>query len=127
LRAPDVYERRAGLLLAGCYGDFDGDGRRDYALLLASASGDKVLPHVFLARGGRYRVVVLDPVTDPYGFNEDPFSLAWSVLSKRPRSGVFEGFDDEKTTVVGDVIQVGWYGYAWRRKGERFEAIQVQD
>ncbi len=121
-----VYESRRGLLLAGCYGDFDGDGRRDYALLLASAAGDKVLPHVFLARGGGYRVVALDPVTDPYGFNQDRSLWPGPFCLKKPETGVFKSFDEE-TTVVGDVIQVGWYGYVWRRKAERFEALQVLD
>ncbi len=57
-------------LLAGCYGDFNGDGRRDYALLLQGAGGE-VIPHVFVAVPPRYRVFALPKVTDPYGYNED--------------------------------------------------------
>lgn len=121
-----VYKGRVGLLVAGCYGDFDGDGRRDYALLLASAEGDKALPYVFLARGTGYLVVVLDPVVDPYGFNRDRSLWPGPFCLKKPATGVFKGFDEE-TTVVGDVIQVGWYGYVWRRNVNQFEALQVID
>ena len=32
---------QGGGLLAGCYGDFDGDGRRDYALLLREVEARK--------------------------------------------------------------------------------------
>lgn len=121
-----MYEWRAGLPLAGCYGDFDGDGRRDCALLLASPAGDKVLPHVFLAREETHRMFALNPVTDPYGFNEDRFLWPGPFCLKKPETGLFEAFD-QATAVVGDVIQVGWHGYVWRPDAERFDTLQVLD
>ena len=85
-----------------------------------------MLPHIFLAREGGYRVFTLNPVTDPYGFNEDRFLWPGPFCLKKPETGLFEAFDEE-TTVVGDVIQVGWHGYVWRPGTERFEALQVLD
>ncbi len=29
--------------------------------------------------------------------------------------------------VVGDVVQVGWYGYYWSPDTMRFEAVLIQD
>ena len=55
----DVFERanppRVGALVAGCSGDFDGDGVRDYVVLLRRQIDGFFLPHVFLARGDTFR------------------------------------------------------------------------
>ncbi len=113
-------------LLAGCYGDFNGDGRRDYALLLRSAGGE-VIPHVFLAVPPRYLVSTLPKVTDPYGFNEDRTLWPGPFCHKKPASGQYKFLESGSVHVVGDVIQVGWYGYYWSPDTVRFEAVLIQD
>jgi hypothetical protein len=113
-------------LLAGCYGDFNGDGRRDYALLLQGAGGE-VIPHVFLAVPPRYRVFALPKVTDPYGFNEDRTLWPGPFCQKKPANGQFKFLESGSVHVVGDVIQVGWYGYYWSPDTVRFEAVLIQD
>ncbi len=112
-------------LLAGCYGDFNGDGRRDYALLLQGAGGE-VIPHVFLAVPPRYRVFALPKVTDPYGFSEDRTLWPGPFCRKKPANGQYKAFESS-VRVVGDVIQVGWYGYYWSPDAMRFEAVLIQD
>lgn len=84
-------------MLAGCYGDFNGDGRRDYALLLQGA-GAEVIPPLW---------------PGPYCRNKPP-------------NGQYKAFESS-VRVVGDVIQVGWYGYYWLPKTMRFEAVLIQD
>src|SRR2546425_10157643 len=113
-------------LLAGCYGDFNGDGRRDYALLMQGAGGE-VIPHVFLAVPPRYRVFALPKVTDPYGFNEDRTLWPGPFCQHKPANGQFKFLESGSVHVVGDVIQVGWYGYYWSPDTDRFEAVLIQD
>ncbi len=113
-------------LLAGCYGDFNGDGRRDYALLLQREGGE-VIPHVFVAAPPRYRVFALPKVTDPYGFNEDRTLWPGPFCQKKPADGQYKFLESGSVHVVGDVIQVGWYGYYWSPDTMRFEAVLIQD
>jgi len=113
-------------LLAGCYGDFKGDGRRDYALLMRAADGE-VIPHVFLAAPSRYRVFKLPRVTDPYGFNENRTLWPGPFCHKKPAGGQYKFLEGGSVHVVGDVIQVGWYGYYWSPGTKRFTAVQIQD
>ncbi len=112
-------------LLAGCYGDFNGDGRRDYALLLQGAGGE-VIPHVFLAVPPHYRAFALPKVTDPYGFNEDQTLWPGPFCRQKPPNGQYKAFESS-VRVIGDVIQVGWYGYYWSPKTMRFEPVLIQD
>ncbi len=119
-------DREPRPLLAGCYGDFDSDGRRDYALLLQGAGGE-VIPHVFVAVPPRYRVFVLPKVTDPYGFGEDRTLWPGPFCQKRPANGQYKFLESGSVHVVGDVIQVGWYGYYWSPEVKRFEAVLIQD
>lgn len=113
-------------LLAGCYGDFNGDGNRDYALLL-QGSGGEVIPHVFVAALPHYRVYKLPKVTDPYGFNEDHTLWPGPFCQKKPADGQYKFLENGSVHVVGDVIQVGWYGYYWSPEKREFEAILIQD
>ncbi len=113
-------------LLAGCYGDFDGDGQRDYALLLREVGGTKVIAHVFLARTPRYLVFALGRITDPYGFNEDPSLWPGPFCKRKPRSGRYRALDSE-IRVFGDVIQVGWYAYYWLPAEQRFQDVLIED
>jgi hypothetical protein len=113
-------------LLAGCYGDFNGDGRRDYALLLQGVGG-QVIPHVFVAVPPRYRIFKLPKVTDPYGFNEDHALWPGPFCQKKPPSGQYKFLESGSVRVVGDVVQVCWYGYYWLPDKMRFEAVLIQD
>jgi len=113
-------------LLAGCYGDFNGDGSRDYALLLQGTGGE-VIPHVFLAAPPGYRIITLPKVTDPYGFNEDRTLWPGPFCQKKPTSGQYKVLEGGSVHVVGDVIQVGWYAYYWSPDTMRFEAVLIQD
>ena len=58
-------------LIAGCTGDFNGDGQPDMALLMKRQRDGRILPVVFRSQGGRYEVTLIDHITDPYGFNEN--------------------------------------------------------
>src|SRR5512137_934931 len=61
----DVFEFTAattpGALVAGCAGDFQGTGSRDYVVLLRRGGDGRYIPHVFLARGRTFDVVKLAP------------------------------------------------------------------
>lgn len=117
---------QSGGLLAGCYGDFDGDGRRDYALLLREVGGTNVKAYVFLARSPRYIAVALGRVTDPYGFNEDPSLWPGPFCYRKPENGTYKALESE-IRVFGDVIQVGWYAYYWLPAEQRFQGVLVED
>lgn len=113
-------------LLAGCYGDFTGDGRRGYALLL-QGEGGVVIPHVFVAVPPRYRAFKLPKVVDPYGFNEDQRLWPGPFCLKKPAGGQFKFLEIGSVHVVGDVIEVGWYAYYWSPDKAGFEAVLVKD
>lgn len=125
----DVFEftggRQAGDLVAGCSGDFDADGARDYVVLLRRQTDGLYVPHIFLARGGTFQVITLEPHggTDWFG----PF------CSPKPHTGIFEGPDFEgqgegvRVRVFGDLITVGWSTYYWRPDLKRFDAILTTD
>ncbi len=113
-------------LLAGCYGDFDGDGRRDYALLLREVGGTKVIAYVFLARTPRYLAFPLGPITDPYGFNEDTSLWPGPFCHRKPENGTFRALESE-IRVFGDIIQVGWYAHYWLPAEQRFQGVLVED
>jgi hypothetical protein len=127
--AYDVFRLTSGQgsgLLAGCYGDFDGDGQRDYALLLREVGGTKVIARVFLARTPRYLVFALGPIIDPYGFNEDPTLWPGPFCQRIPTDGRYRALESE-IHVFGDVIRVGWYAYYWLPAEQRFQDVLVAD
>ena len=105
-------DKAADSLYAGCYGDFNADGARDYVLLLASA-GDrkKTRLEVFIHTHDGYRAISLGQgdVGDGY----IPRCI------RRPRNGVFHGLEDEVYQVIGDVVTYGWYSYFWEKDGFR--------
>jgi hypothetical protein len=127
----DVFELTTaaapGTLVAGCAGDFDGNGARDYAVLLRRAIDGRYIPHVFLAHGRTFRVVALEqPATDgPAWFG--PYCRA------KPSDGAFQvpDFDGKServsVPVVGDLFTVGWWTYYWRADLGRFDAILTTD
>ena len=83
------------------------------------------MPHIFLARGGTFQVIELEPHGGADWFG--PF------CSPKPQTGIFEGPDFEgkgegvRVRVFGDLITVGWSTYYWRRDLKRFDAILTTD
>ena len=127
----DVFEFTAattpGALVAGCTGDFKGNGSRDYAVLLRRDTDGRYVPHVFLARDRTFDVVGLEwHATD---------DSTWSgpFCQPKPQAGTFQAPDIEGTgervriPVVGDLVTVGWWTYYWRPDLERFDAILTTD
>lgn len=108
------YEKKPELLVAGCQGDFDGDSKRDIALLLRNKKTNEVSPFVFLQRNNRYEKINLGEVHARYGFDEDKHNSPGPFCSRKPKSGIFVGpYDPEQYHVVGDLIVVGWLTYFW--------------
>jgi hypothetical protein len=117
-----------GTLLAGCVGDFDGDGRADVALLMRRARDVAVAAFVFEARGTSYQVAQIEGITDPYGFAEDKNVWPGPFCIPKPPSGVFtEAVDGQKINVVGDLFTIGWKTYFWNPATRRFEAVLTSD
>lgn len=114
-------------LLAGCVGDFDGDGRPDVALLMKRRIDGLVIPVVFRSRGAGYEITQLERVTDPYGFNEDRSVWPGPFCTPKPPTGIFESEVGGKVSVVGDVFTIGWETYFWNRAGSRFDGILTSD
>lgn len=118
----------AGAVLAGCVGDFDGDGHDDVALLMKRARGGDIAAFVFQARAGDYRVTRIDGITDPYGFAEDKSIWPGPFCIPKPPSGVFRSpVEDQKIGVVGDLFTIGWKTYFWNPAAHRFDAILTSD
>ena len=127
----DVFEfttaTTPGALVAGCAGDFKGDGSRDYVILLRRDVDGRYASHVFLTRGRTFDVIALEsPVTDDSSWF-GPF------CRRKPKTGIFRPPDFDGTGqptaihVVGDLFTVGWWTYYWRPELRRFEAILTTD
>ncbi len=119
-------EQRPDALVAGCSGDFDGDGARDYVILLTRRADRVKVAYAFLTRGGTFEVIEL-------GLYGEPPAWSGPYCSPRPRAGIFEGPDFEgsgervRVRVVGDLITMGWSTYYWRPDLKRFDAILTTD
>lgn len=117
-----------GALLAGCIGDFDGDGRADVALLMKRARDGAVAAFVFEPRGTNYHVTRIEGITDPYGFAVDKTVWPGPFCIPKPPSGVFgEAVEGQKVNVVGDLFTIGWKTYFWNPAAGRFDAILTSD
>jgi len=114
-------------LLAGCIGDFDGDGVSDIALLLRRQRDGAAVPVVFRARGSGYEIIELDGVTDPYGFAEDPAVWPGPSCTPRPPGGVLRSEVGGDASVVGDLFTVGWRTYYWNPAARRFDNLLTSD
>lgn len=122
-----VYVQQDGLDYAGCYGDFDGDSKRDYALLLTATADRKARPYVFLQRDASFLPICLWGACDKYGYGEETRDPPGPFRVDHPADGIFRSpFDEQTPHVMGDLIQLDWYTYFWTSQG-RFEAVQTQD
>jgi hypothetical protein len=118
----------AGAVLAGCVGDFDGDGRNDVALLMRRARDASIAPFVFQARAADYHVLRIEGITDPYGFAEDKTIWPGPFCIPKPPDGVFRSAVDGHTIgVVGALFTIGWKTYFWNSAARRFDAILTSD
>ncbi len=86
-----------------------------------------MIPHVFVAVPPRYRVFKLPKVTDPYGFSEDHTLWPGPFCQKKPADRQYKFLESGSVRVVGDVIQVGWYGCYWSPDKKGFEAVLIAD
>lgn len=122
-----MYKRADTSLLAGCSGDFNGDGQQDYALLLQRLNRE-VLPFAFLHKERGYVIEVLPPVSDHDGFDVDRSSPPGPFCRRRPASGKFT-FETEygvdTCATQGDIFVIGWDTYAWSDSG--FLVIHMAD
>ncbi|HEY6931441.1 MAG TPA: energy transducer TonB [Thermoanaerobaculia bacterium] len=105
------------------HGDFDGDGRTDYAVLVARGEENGIL----ICRAGGAKPIVLGagrPLNDVRNLNFD----AWMIYPRAPvQRGVGEG---SPPTLRGDAIEVVWSETAsallyWN--GSRFQWYQQGD
>ena len=119
----DVFQlklkREGRFLLAGCYGDFNGDGKRDYALLLRNISDETIQLRVFIHEPDGYRVM---PIQKPAALkDESPIP----ICIRKPPDGIFVGLEEQKYKVTGDLIHYGWYTYFW--EGNSLREILTSD
>jgi hypothetical protein len=121
------YIKEPDFLMAGCKGDFDGDSKIDFSLILRHKKTDNVLPFVFLNRGDHYLRITLDKISDRYGFDEDKFSTPGPYCKKKPESGRLgaDPGDSKKYNLIGDVITIGWRTYYW--SNGKFESSWTSD
>ncbi len=113
----DVFQlklkREGRFLLAGCYGDFNGDGKRDYALLLRNIADETIQLRVLIQAPDGYRVM---PIQKPVVFKDDH---PMPSCIRKPPDGIFIGLEEQKYKVTGDLIHYGWYTYFWEGNGLR--------
>ncbi len=119
----DVFQlklkREGRFLLAGCYGDFNGDGKRDYALLLRNIADETIQLRVFIHEHDGYRVM---PIQKPAALkDESPIPNC----IRKPPDGIFVGLEEQKYKVAGDLIHYGWYTYFW--EGNSLREILTSD
>ncbi len=105
-------DKSAGSLNAGCYGDFNADGARDYVLLLAStADRTKTRLEAFVHTQDGYRAISI-----VQGASEEGYIPR---CIRKPRNGIFKGLEGAEFHVLGDGITYGWYTYFWEKDGFR--------
>lgn len=123
-----IEARAVGTLLAGCVGDFDGDGRADFALLMKRRRDGVVVPFIFQSRGSQYRATEIEGITDPQGFAQDKSVWPGPFCTPKPANGVFKSWVDGDTiNVVGDLFTIGWKTYFWNPTLGRFDGILTTD
>jgi hypothetical protein len=128
----DVFRLRdtsaRGALLAGCVGDFRGDGTLDVALLMKRQRDGAVVPFVFRTHGAEHVVTEIDPIVDPYGFAEDKTTWPGPFCISKPPSGVFKSWvNGDSVKVIGDLFTIGWKTYFWDPTTSGFVGILTND
>lgn len=116
------------LRLAGCAGDFDGDGRQDIALLVRRIRDGSDRAFVRLTKGDGLHTVQLPPIMDEYGFETDPTIPPGPFCLLKPASGPvhFQSeYGDYTYSSKGDLLVLGWETYAWSDTG--FVAVHTAD
>ena len=117
----------AGALLAGCVGDFDGDGHPDVALLMKRQRDGAAVPFVFRSRDGKSEVTEIEGITDPHGFAEDKSVWPGPFCIPKPPNGVFTSEFGGQVNVSGDLFTIGWKTYFWNPVLGRFDGILTSD
>jgi hypothetical protein len=119
----DVFQlqlkRHDTYLLAGCYGDVNSDGKRDYVLLLRNIPDDTIQLHVFIHTPDGYRDI---PIRQPVAL-KDGQSIPQCI--GKPADGIFVGLEEQKYNVTGDLVRYGWYTYFW--EGNNLKEILTSD
>jgi len=100
-------------LIAGCYGDFNGDNKRDYVLMLRSASDQKIRLQVYIWSIAGYQAI---PVQGARQFDAE---LPIPMCERMPKNRIFVGLENQQFTVKGDVLHYGVYSYFWEGNGLR--------
>jgi len=93
-------------------GDFDGDGRTDYAILVAERGTNKT--GIAICRSGSSSIEVLGPGTslrvgtrkDGYDLKDFDWMDAWEVASKQPLESHSELNKFEAPPMVGEALHV---------------------
>jgi len=98
-------------LFAGCYGDLNNDGKRDYALLLRNIADDTIQLRVFIRTPDGYRGI---PIRNPAAFEQEQHIPR---CIRKPLDGIVIGVEQETYNVTGDLVQYGWYTYFWEGNG----------
>ena len=123
-----IETRTVGTLLAGCIGDFDGDGRADFALLMKRHRDGEVVPFVFRSRGPQYEATEIEHITDPQGFGEDKSVWPGPFCIPKPANGAFKSrVSGDSVNVIGDLFTIGWKTYFWNPAASRFDGILTTD
>jgi len=106
-------EKKKDYLYAGCYGDFNHDGVRDYVLLFASAPDRKKTQlKAFIHTGDGYRAISLGQ-----GGVMDDGHIPYCI--RRPSNGIFRGLEGQEYKVPGDLVTYGWFTYFWENNDLR--------
>lgn len=106
-------------LLAGCYGDLNSDGKRDYALLLRNIVDDTIQLRVFIHTPDGYRDI---PIRKSAAFEQEQHI---PQCIRKPPDGIFLGLEEQKYKVTGDLVRYGWYTYFW--EGDSLKEILTSD
>jgi hypothetical protein len=106
-------------LLAGCYGDVNSDGKRDYALLLRNIADDTIQLHVFIHTLDGYRDILIQ---QPVALKDGQYI---PQCIRKPADGIFVGLEERKYHVTGDLVRHGWYTYFW--EGNNLKEILTSD
>ncbi len=114
-------EKGEGRLFAGCTVDLNGDGKKDYVLLLAgNADTRKAVLTAFINTSKGYRGI---PLSNTGGGPGDDELIPHCI--RKPAGGIFTGLEGARYAVTGDLVTYGWYTYYWEKDG--FKQVLTSD